>query len=79
MPLPEVVHVPPVAPPPTVPPKPADETPEQTVWDGPALAVAAGRTVSTTPAVAGPQGELWPVVRKVKVTVPVEPSAADAV
>jgi hypothetical protein len=52
--------------------------PEQIVWLEPALAVAALRTVITTVAVAAPQGELWPVVVSVNVTVPVEASAVDA-
>ena len=79
MPVPDDVHVPPVALPPTVPPNPTEAKPEHTVWAAPALAVGAGRTITTTVAVAGPQDEGWPVVVSVKVTVPVEASAVDAV
>ena len=39
--------MPPVAPPPTVPPKPAVALPAQIVWLAPALAVAGALTVST--------------------------------
>ena len=79
VPLPELVHVPPVAPPPTVPPKVAEAVPEHSVWAAPALAVAAIRTVSTTCAVAAPHGAVWPEVVSVNVTVPAEASAVDAV
>ena len=48
LPEPEVAHVPPVAPPPTVPPRVTLELLEQIVWLAPALAVAARWTVSTT-------------------------------
>ena len=47
MPVPEDVQTPPVAPPPTVPPKPAVALPAQIVWLPPALAVAGALTVST--------------------------------
>ena len=79
VPLPEVVHVPPVAPPPTVPPKVAEAVPEHSVWAAPTLTVAALRTVSITCAVTVPQGDVWPLELSVKVTVPVEASAVDAV
>ena len=79
VPVPEVVHVPPVAPPPTVPPNEADAKPEHSVWAAPALTVAALRTVSVTVTIAAPHGEVWPVVVRVNVTVPVEASAVDAV
>ena len=79
VPLPELVHVPPVAPPPTVPPNAAEAVPEHSVWAAPTLAVAALLTVSTTCAAAATQGLVWPNVVSVKVTVPVEASAVDAV
>ena len=78
VPVPEVVHVPPVAPPPTVPPNPDDAMPEHTVCAAPALAVTAWRTVNTTCAVAAPQGD-WPALVSVSVTAPDEASAAEAV
>ena len=79
VPLPEVVHVPFVAPPPTVPPKVAEAVPEHSVWAAPTLTVAALRTVVTTATVAAPQGDCWPDEVSVKVTVPVEASAVEAV
>ena len=72
-------HVPPVAPPPTVPPRPAVTPVEQIVWLPLAPTVAAGRIVTTTCAVAAPQGVCWPVVVSVSVTVPAVLSAADGV
>jgi len=79
VPVPEEVQVPPVAPPPTVPPKPAVLLPAEIVWLPPALAVAAWRTAIATVAVAAPQGDCWPVLDSVSVTVPVEASASDGV
>ena len=79
VPLPDVVQVPPVAPPPTVPPKLAEAVPEHNVCAAPTATVAALRTVSTTFVVAAPHGVCWPLVVRVRVTAPVEASAVEAV
>jgi hypothetical protein len=74
-----VDHVPPVAPPPTVPPKLAVAL-AQIVWLAPTdTIVAALLTVTTTFAVAAPHGEVWPVVLSVSVTTPALISDADGV
>ena len=70
-PLPEVVQMPLVALPSTMPPRAAVGSPAQIVWLPPALAVASGWMVTTTVAVAAPQGACWPVAVSVSVTVPV--------
>ena len=48
---------------------------EQSVWAAPTLAVAAARMVTTTGAVAALQGDSWPAVVSVSVTVPAVLSA----
>jgi hypothetical protein len=77
LPVPEEVQVPPVAEPPTVPPKGAVGVRPLTVWLPPALAVAARRMVTATCAVAAAQGISWPVEVSVSVTVPAAISFAD--
>jgi hypothetical protein len=67
-------HVPPVAPPPTVPPRPLVTPLEQIVWLPPTATVAAARMVTTIFAVAAP---IPPVVVNVSVTVPAVQSPAD--
>ena len=79
VPLPEEVHAPAVAPPPTVPLKPAVALAQQIVWLPPALAVAAGLMVTTTCAAAALQAAFWPVVVSVSVTEPALISAGDGV
>ena len=71
-------HVPPVAPPPTVPFKAAARS-EQIVWLAPALAVAAGWIVTTMCDGTAGHGDSWPAEVSVSVTAPAEISAADGV
>ena len=51
----------------------------QIVWLPPALTVAAAWIVTTTCEVAAAQGDCWPVVLSVSVTVPAVISAGDGV
>ena len=75
--MPEDVHVPVVAPPLTVPPRPAVGVSEQIVWLPPALAVAAWWIVIVIDALTAPQGPIGSSV--VNVTVAVPAAISDAV
>ena len=69
-------QMPPVAAPPTVPPKPAVMLAAQIVWLAPALAVATGWIVIVIVEVTAPQGPGGLSVVKVTVALPAEISVA---
>jgi hypothetical protein len=75
-PVPEDVQRPPVAPPPTVPPKPAVALLEQIVWLPPALAVATRPIVMVMESLTAPQGPSGLLDVKVTVALPAAISAA---
>ena len=70
------LQVPAVAPPPTVPLRPAVALPEQIVWLPPVLAVAAGWMVIVIELVATPQGPNGSSLNKLTVALPAAISAA---
>ena len=69
-------HTPPVAPPPTVPPKPTVTSLEQIVWLLPATAVAVRLMVIVIVEVTDGQGPVGSLDVKVTVALPAEISAA---
>jgi hypothetical protein len=75
VPVPEDVQRPPVAPPPTVPPRLVVALLEQIVWLGPALAVAALAIVMVIELVTSWQGADSPVALSVTVAAPAVISA----